>query len=489
MTTKPIQALMSSNPYISALEWGGWCWGDPAKPAGSGAVISYYLNNDLYGPWGGAMRTWSASETSAFTAALQSWSNVANITFVSAAGRSSAQLIENLTDHHLMPAGILGEHGTPQSAHDWDYDQMRVVGLRDQAYGYYAYEAWSGNGLNPGGYDFVTFVHELGHGLGLAHPHDNGGGSTTLPGVTPGDMSDTGTYDLNQGIFTVMSYNDGWSTVQDPYGHGFTAYGYEAGPMAFDIAAIQHLYGANTTYHSGSDTYLLPDANQVGTAWRCIWDTGGVDTLRYNGAKSAILDLTAATLDNSAKAGGVPSYAKGIYGGFTIANGVVIENATGGSGADTITGNSAANVLTGNNGNDTITGGSGIDRLTGGAGIDDLDGGLGNDILTGGTEADHFCFTTALSPTNRDVIQDFTAGTDKLYLDNAVFSVFGTTGAITAANFVSGTAAADGNDYLIYNAANGQVSYDADGAGTGAAVLVATLSTHPALTASAFWIV
>ena len=47
----------------------------------------------------------------------------------------------------------------------------------------------------------------------------------------------------------------------------------------------------------------------------------------------------------TAAAAGSPTPSASI-GGFTIANGVTIENATGGSGNDTLTGNSAANVLT-----------------------------------------------------------------------------------------------------------------------------------------------
>ena len=48
-------------------------------------------------------------------------------------------------------------------------------------------------------------------------------------------------------------------------------------------------------------------------------------------------------------------------GGYTIAFGVVIEDARGGSGADRITGNEVDNLLSGNGGNDVIDGGGGND--------------------------------------------------------------------------------------------------------------------------------
>ena len=137
-------------------------------------------------------------------------------------------------------------------------------------------------GLRVGGYGFGTMVHELGHGLGLAHPHDHGGGSTIWPGVT-GLFDSYGTNNLNQGIFTVMSYNPGWDQAQDPSDNGLITDGYVAGPMAFDIAAIQYLYGANMSYHTGADTYTLPDVNAPGTYWTSIWDAGGIDQIVYGG--------------------------------------------------------------------------------------------------------------------------------------------------------------------------------------------------------------
>ena len=109
--------------------------------------------------------------------------------------------------------------------------------------------------------------------------------------------------------------------------------------------------------------------------------------------------MNAATLTGT-YGGGYVSRNSSIIGGFTIANGVVIENATGGSGADTITGNSASNTLSGGGGADTLT------------------GGLSGDILMGGTGADIFNFDSTSevsSGSYADVITDFTHGTD--YID------------------------------------------------------------------------
>ena len=83
-----------------------------------------------------------------------------------------------------------------------------------------------------------------------------------------------------------------------------------------------------------------------------------------------MIDLRAATIDYSPTGGGAISYVAGIIGGYTIAQGVVIENATGGSGDDRLTGNAAANELTGGAGEDVLIGGDGADVLRGGGGAD-----------------------------------------------------------------------------------------------------------------------
>lgn len=140
----------------------------------------------------------------------------------------------------------------------------------------------------------------------------------------------------------------------------------------------------------------------------------------------------------------------------------IADNATGNGLANELTGNSMANTLNGKAGNDTLT------------------GGLGNDI---------FRFDTVLSSTtNVDVIQDFVVGQDRISLENAVFEGLAR-GKLKTANFVLGTAAADANDYIIYDTATGNLLYDADGAGGGSAQQFATLvgvDEAPALTAASF---
>ena len=210
----------------------------------------------------------------------------------------------------------------------------------------------------------------------MAHPHDNGGGSEVNVAVT-GAFDDYGAYDLNQGIYTTMSYNTGnpAGTPGDPG----EDWGYEAGMMALDIAVLQEKYGANTTTNSGNTIYALPDLNASGTYWLAIWDVDGVDAITYDGARDTVIDLRPATLEYEEGGGGFISQAEDIAGGFTIAAGVVIENALSGAGNDILIGNDAANTLNGGNGNDMIYGGLGDDRLEGNRGDDRMEGGAGND--------------------------------------------------------------------------------------------------------------
>ena len=108
------------------------------------------------------------------------------------------------------------------------------------------------------------------------------------------------------------------------------------------------------------------------------------------------------------------------------------------------------------------------------------------------TEDDHFDtfrFTTALGANNVDTINDFASGTDKIALDDAVFTAVGAPGALNPNAFFAGAAAHDADDRIVYDSATGQLFYDADGNGAGAQVLFAMLTGAPVIAASDFQVI
>lgn len=339
-------------------------------------------------------------EKDAFRLALDQYENVADIIYIEVDNRAEADL--KFVTYQGTPgvgASLLGRMSPPNEPNEGQAE-FNSGDVR-----------WTQEGLSQGGFYFTTLLHEFGHGHGMAHPHDNGGRSSIMRGAGPSDDpvegaigGQLGDYDLSQQVFTVMSYNDGWQT--SPYGMpsagGIT--GTEADPFgwmgtlgALDIAVIQDKYGVNEDYNAGANIYTMKDDNAVGTFYSTIWDGGGTDEIRYTGARDANIDLRAASLKYEEGGGGWMNYAYGVHGGYTIANGVVIENGTTGSGNDSLRGNDVANILKGNAGNDVIGAFGGNDRLDGGTGDDSLDGGLGNDNLIGGDGNDSLTDTGGTS--------------------------------------------------------------------------------------------
>ena len=232
------------------------------------------------------------------------------------------------------------------------------IGVFDGA----AWDRSPGGDLEAGGTGFATITHELLHGLGLAHPHDTGGSSGVMSGVTA-EFDSYGSPPLNQGIYTTMSYNSGWFTGPAGTAPDFGgSWGQEAGPMALDIALLQQKYGANMDTATGNDIYVLDPSNGAGTHWAAIWDAGGYDEIRAPDDRPVTIDLRRPTLTSDPAGGGYVSHVEGVAGGFVVAADVVIEVARGGAGDDILFGNFAANVL------------------RGGPGADQMNGGFGNDI-------------------------------------------------------------------------------------------------------------
>ena len=125
--------------------------------------------------------------------------------------------------------------------------------------------------------------------------------------------------------------------------------------------------------------------------------------------------------------------------------------------------------------------------MRGNDGTDWVEGGAGNDNLGGGGGQDSFVFREAGS-TNADVFNDFSSGWDNIRLDAAFFTALGAAGQFTSgdARFWSSSSgtAHDADDRIIYNTSTRQLWYDADGNGSGAALLIGTLNSGATLIAS-----
>ena len=352
LSTTVISIPSDTSNYIKGLSWGGtkwnWNYGDSNK-------LKYYFGTDATSsncPAGVTYLNGSAISTSAWTTAEKSAMRVGLLKWLKIIGMyetisdiESAE-VYNEADSNLkfyLTTENTGYYGAQFGPHS----NYPGVGI----YVRYSGNTWT-ESLDPGGFGFITIIHELGHAMGLAHPHDAGGGSGNFPGVIwNGDQGDN---NLNQNMYTVMSYIDTNSGINPT---SQTPYGFCTGPMGFDIATMKFLYGLNPSYNNTATTYTIGDTNVNDTGYTTIYDTGSEDLIIYSGSKAVTIDLRPATITNSVGGGGYVSKVddSSVFTGFTIAEDVQIEKATGGSGDDHIYQvETVENIITGNGGIDTV---------------------------------------------------------------------------------------------------------------------------------------
>ena len=283
------------------------------------------------------------------------------------------------------------------------------------------------NGSGFYDYSMLTFIHELGHALGLGHAGAYGG-------QTGGTFDPEENFPNDSWQATVMSY---FSQPQNP--NVDADYALPITPMMADILAIRDLY-EEEEIRTGNNVYSFKADFKAKTA-RTIVDDGGIDRLDFSWSKKAnVIDLHEEAF----------SSILGVKGNLAIARGTVIEAAVGGTKGDTIIGNDYANALYGN---------------------------LGKDTLTGNGGEDFFVFDTKPGAANADTITDFITGEDHLVFNNKIFTKIGADGALAEAAFAANDtgSAGDRSDRIVYNTATGELFYDLDGSKAGKAKLVAVI--------------
>ncbi|WP_417525593.1 M10 family metallopeptidase C-terminal domain-containing protein [Marinovum sp.] len=337
-------------------------------------------------------------------------------------GRGSAEA--NPPDPHLVPAHAQGDN--------W----FTLGQYSNPVLGSFQYAA----GL----------LHEVGHSLGLKHGHAtqpwSQDQSVTMPAL-PADQ--------NSQEFSVMTYS---SHIGSSLASG--ASGQEEYPWTYmmnDVAALQHLYGANFGPGSnmGDNTYTFDPATgamsvdgfSFGASYNAkilitIWDGGGTDTFNLsNYANDQSVDLrpgqfsafsTAQLSQLNLGHSGPAEFARGNVANPYLYQGdlrSLIENVLTGTGNDVVTGNQVANVIRTGSGNDTLSGGAGDDRLSGEIGDDWITPGAGNDTVLGGSGSDMVSFVDLAQAVNASLrTLSASSGGDSYMLDgieNVTGSIFG----------------------------------------------------------------
>lgn len=258
----------------------------------------------------------------------------------------------------------------------------------------------------------MVTLHEVGHAMGLYHPHE-------------------GQYRLAAGIddtnTTVMSYNDAFNVrgvlgpldkkaLQFAYGENGTMdkLTFSAGPNFWKITGTGQaddftgLRSATKLYgKKGADTLIGREAKDLmygGNGQDRLEGNYGLDRL-YGGSGNDF--LYGGNGSDSIYGGGGRDFLRGDDGADNLFGGPGGDELYAGNGRDTVKGGAGNDSVLGRNGNDELYGGKGADRVFGGDGEDFIEVST-NDTVYGGNGADEFHFSKDAKG-GRATISDFAA--------------------------------------------------------------------------------
>ena len=308
-----------------------------------------------------------------------------------------------------------------------------------------------------------------------------------------GDGADT----LRGGTGDDTYYVDGGDIVDEVAGQGFDRVAATASFFATAGAAVELIEPVNA---GGSEAMDLGGSDFAQTingngGTNILYGRGGDDILRGYGGDDYLVGGAAGSTDHDQMLGGAGNDTYYVFSSADSATELAGEGNDRVATKVSLILNPLSEIESLEAGDSTatdalaLTGSDTANAIVGNAGDNFIDGRGGSDILVGLGGSDTYAFTSNLGPGNVDTIDQFAPGSDRIALDDAVFTGIGAPGALSAAAFATGAGAADSSDRIVYNAATGQLFYDSDGNGAAAQIQFAALAPGLALSSTDFIVI